>query len=140
LRSQAARLGCADRLRLTGLLSGERMLQALADADLLVMPSASESFGNSAAEALAAGLPILVSDRVPVGRQALAAGAGCIAPPEAAAFARAAREMLDQPDRLKRMGERGRELARREFDLPVVGGRMLAHCREIGAAGRPRPA
>ena len=78
---QAQRLGCADRLHITGLLKGDEVLVALADADLLLMPSEpeSENFGMSAVEAMAAGLPILVSEGVPIGRWAKSAGAGRIA-------------------------------------------------------------
>jgi glycosyltransferase involved in cell wall biosynthesis len=137
LRRQAERLGVHDRLHYAGLLAGDEVRQALADADLLVMPSESESFGNSAAEALAAGLPILVSDRVPVGRWAEAAGAGRRVAPSAAAFVQAAREMLVDPDGLRDMGERGRELAQREFDLRAVALQMLRQCSAIVETGRP---
>ena len=61
---------------------------ALALADLLVLPSLNESFGNSAAEAVAAGVPVLLTDTcgiasmihrraglaVPLGVEALAEG------------------------------------------------------------------
>ena len=61
-------IGLVDKLKLkrcvsfTGPLYGEEKLQALADADLFVLPSQYESFGNAAAEAIACGLPVLVTD------------------------------------------------------------------------------
>ena len=72
LRAQAQQLGCADRLHITGLLKGDEVLSALADADLLLMPSEPEleNFGMSAVEAMAAGLPILVSEGFPIGEWA----------------------------------------------------------------------
>jgi glycosyltransferase involved in cell wall biosynthesis len=78
LQAQARSLGCADRLHITGLLLGDEILSALADADLLLMPSEpeSENFGMSAVEAMAAGLPVLVSEGVPIGQWAESAGAG----------------------------------------------------------------
>jgi glycosyltransferase involved in cell wall biosynthesis len=45
-----------------GPLFDEDKLSALAAAELLVLPSLSESFGNAAAEAVAAGLPVLLTD------------------------------------------------------------------------------
>jgi glycosyltransferase involved in cell wall biosynthesis len=141
LRAQAHAVGCAERLHFTGLLAGDHVLQALADSDLLLMPSApdSENFGMAAAEALAAGLPVLTSDRVPVGRAAQAAGAGCVAPADAEAFSQMTLKMLGTPERMAEMGPRGRELVRREYDLPAVGRRMLAQCWAIVETGRPLP-
>jgi glycosyltransferase involved in cell wall biosynthesis len=58
------RLGLEGRLVLASRgLWGEERAQALADADLFCLPSATENFGNAAAEAAAAGLPVVLSDR-----------------------------------------------------------------------------
>jgi glycosyltransferase involved in cell wall biosynthesis len=52
-----------ERVTLPGPLYGREKLEALVDADLLVLPSRYESFGNAAAEAIACGTPVLVSDQ-----------------------------------------------------------------------------
>jgi glycosyltransferase involved in cell wall biosynthesis len=57
------RLGLNDRVRLMGLRFGADKWSALADADVVVLPSRSENFGNAAAEALACGVPVVVTDR-----------------------------------------------------------------------------
>jgi len=46
----------------TGVLNGEALSRAFASADLFVFPSLTDTFGNSVIEALASGLPCLVSD------------------------------------------------------------------------------
>jgi glycosyltransferase involved in cell wall biosynthesis len=51
-----------DRIYLDGPLYGEEHLAALAAADLFVLPSINENFGNSAAEAVAAGVPVLITE------------------------------------------------------------------------------
>lgn len=61
-------MGLVEKLHLekkvifTGPLYGQEKLQALADADVFVLPSQYESFGNAAAEAIVCGLPVLVTD------------------------------------------------------------------------------
>jgi glycosyltransferase involved in cell wall biosynthesis len=50
------------RVLLTGPLYANNRLEAFVDADFLVLPSRYESFGNVAAEAIACGTPVLVTD------------------------------------------------------------------------------
>ncbi|HVF70745.1 MAG TPA: glycosyltransferase [Chthoniobacterales bacterium] len=49
-------------IRLEGPLYGVDHLAALAAADLFVLPSLNENFGNAAAEAVAAGVPVLLTE------------------------------------------------------------------------------
>ena len=56
-------LNLADRVILTGPLYGSDKLQALVDADFFIVPSRYESFGNAAAESIACGTPVLVTDQ-----------------------------------------------------------------------------
>jgi glycosyltransferase involved in cell wall biosynthesis len=128
LRRLACHLGCEERLHIVGLLNGEEKLEALAAADLFLMPSEpeSENFGMSALEALAAGVPILVSTGVPVGRWAAAAGAGQVVPCDAHSFGHAASELLEQPLKLQDMAQKGKQLAISTFDVSAVAQQMLA--------------
>ena len=57
----------ADRIKLVGMLTDSVKKAALADADLFILPSYSEGFSIAVLEAMAAGVPTLVSDRVGFG-------------------------------------------------------------------------
>lgn len=63
LRSQASSLGITDSVRFTGALYDEQKWSAYGDADVFVLPSQNENFGNSAAEAIACGTPVIVTDQ-----------------------------------------------------------------------------
>jgi glycosyltransferase involved in cell wall biosynthesis len=52
-----------DRVTLAGSLYAQEKLQAFVDADFAVLPSRYESFGNVAAEAIACGTPVLVTNQ-----------------------------------------------------------------------------
>lgn len=139
LHAQARRLGCADRLHIAGLLQTDEVLSALADSDLLLMPSEpeSENFGMSALEAMAAGVPVLVSDGVPVGGWAESFGAGRMVPCTGNAFKKATIELLNDPMRLKEMGVNGQALVRQKFDIEIVARQMLAQYQAILSQGKP---
>ena len=47
----------------TGVLHGKELSQAYASADLFVFPSTTDTYGNVVVEALASGLPVIVSDQ-----------------------------------------------------------------------------
>jgi glycosyltransferase involved in cell wall biosynthesis len=66
-----------DRVTWTGLLeSPELRFGALHAADVFVLPSHSENFGLAVVEALARGLPVLISERVNIWRGIVEDGAG----------------------------------------------------------------
>jgi glycosyltransferase involved in cell wall biosynthesis len=78
-------------------------------ADLLCLPSSSESFGMVVAEAWSAELPVVVSD-IPVLRELVqASGGGLIASPDPASYAGAIVDMLEEPARARAMGRAGQD-------------------------------
>jgi len=57
----AHKLGVASRVHFTGPLFEQLKWQAYRDSDVFVLPSQNENFGNTAAEAAAAGTPVVVT-------------------------------------------------------------------------------
>jgi glycosyltransferase involved in cell wall biosynthesis len=68
-----------DRVRLLGPLTQAALASELRGADCLVLPSRSDSFGMVVVEALACGVPVLVSDQVGA-RELVDAGTGVVVP------------------------------------------------------------
>lgn len=63
LETLAARLGFNGGVLFTGPLYDDAKWAAYRDADVFVLPSQNENFGNAAAEAVACGTPVIVTDR-----------------------------------------------------------------------------
>jgi glycosyltransferase involved in cell wall biosynthesis len=64
LEAQAARLGISGRVHWTGMLEGDLKWGALRAAEVFVLPSHQENFGIAVVEALACGVPVIISDKV----------------------------------------------------------------------------
>lgn len=80
LKTLAGELGMAQRVTWTGMLQGDEKWGAFYASDAFVLPSHQENFGIAVAEALACGLPALISDKVNIWREVEAEGAGFVAP------------------------------------------------------------
>jgi glycosyltransferase involved in cell wall biosynthesis len=63
LQQMTIELGLFERVHFSPPLEGESKWAAYRDADIFVLPSQNENFGNTAAEAVAAGTPVIVSER-----------------------------------------------------------------------------
>jgi len=63
LAATASRLGISERVKFSGPLYGDDKWAAYRDADVFVLPSQNENFGNTAAEAAAAGTPVVVTEQ-----------------------------------------------------------------------------
>jgi glycosyltransferase involved in cell wall biosynthesis len=135
----AHQLGLQDQAHFIGMVTGEDRLSALVDADLFILTSHSENFGMAAAEALAAGLPVLLSDQVGIARQVAQAEAGAIVPLDVSHIAHTWSALLENPGRLKAMGERGRKLVQQEYDADAVARKMLDVYRQVIQDWRTRP-
>lgn len=131
-----AQHGLGDRVTFLGEVGGERKLAALRRASLLVAPSYRENFGNAVAEALAAALPVVVSERVGIAADVASAGAGVVVPIDPAALAAALARLLSDPGLRAEMGRRGRDLATRRYSGPAVAEAMLT--AYATACGRSR--
>ena len=118
LQRRAEQLGVASRISWTGMLSGELKWGALRAAEIFVLPSHQENFGIAVAEALAAGVPALISDKVNIWREVLAAEAGLVAEDTLEGACRVLQSYLDMPEEKKlAMRESARACFAERFEI-----------------------
>jgi len=123
-RRFVAAAGIASRTTFTGMLTGRDKLAAFADATLFLLPSYSENFGIAVVEAMACGVPVLISDKVNIWREVVADGAGHAAPCDVTAFAGEITAMLADPAALGAMGVAGRQAVAQRYDWSVIAARL----------------
>jgi glycosyltransferase involved in cell wall biosynthesis len=95
LEQGAARLAVSPRVHFCGPAFGAAKWAAYRDADVFVLPSRNENFGNTAAEAIAAGTPVIVTDQCGIA-PLLADEAGLVVPHDANALAAALKRVLGE--------------------------------------------
>lgn len=114
LRLAALRLGVADRIRFLEPVTHAELPDLYRAADVVVVPSASESFGLVALEAAACGTPVVATD---VGGLRLTVRDGVtgylVGTRDPSSFAAALSRVLADPSAAERLGANAVELARR---------------------------
>lgn len=139
VRDALRRHGTLELVTFTGPVVGAEKLAAFRDCDLLVMPSYQENFGMAALEAMACGLPVVVSKGVYLYPEIERAGAGLVVDGEPAGLAAAMETLLEDPALRVRLGAAGRRLVRKRFSAERVAAEMRAVYRSILAGGAQPP-
>jgi glycosyltransferase involved in cell wall biosynthesis len=96
LSEMAAELGVGSQVQFTGAIFGQTKWAAYREADVFVLPSQNENFGNTAAESVAAGTPVVVTEQCGIA-PLLKNVAGLVVPHDTQALARAISEVIGDP-------------------------------------------
>jgi len=136
LRARVARLDIGPRIVFAGMLDGEMKQGALANADALILPSHQENFGMSVVEALAVGLPVLISNRVNIWPEIDADGAGYVEGDDVPGTARLIeRWIATPPAQRETMRANARRCFQRRFQIDHAVASLLQILSEPRAAG-----
>lgn len=115
-------LAIEQEVRFSGFVVGAEKSCYLAESDVFVLPSYDENFGLAVAEAMAAGLPVIVSDGVALAREVADAGAGLVVPAGSVdALCQAILRLTSDEETRRTMGRRARALVERWFTWDRVG-------------------
>jgi len=132
----ANQLGLREVVSFAGHVDGRAKARAFAEADCFVLPSSHENFGLAVAEAMAAGLPAIVTPDVALARDVHAVGAGVVTEPTENALASALVWASEHRATLLEMGDRAWQHASRELSWETTCMRLAALYEELAAGHR----
>ena len=135
LHQKANSLGLSENVTWTGFLNEPQKAAAFSAATIFVLPSYSENFGIAAAEALAAGVPTILSDQVAIAHDVDLAKAAVVVPTRGQDLAAAIARLLSDAKARDELGRNGKLAAQRLFSPERVSDLLVSEYRKIlGAA------
>jgi len=113
-------LGLAERVKFLGTVSDAHKWALYENAELFVLPSYSENFGNVVAEAMTMGCPVVISAEVGIASLVSASDCGVVSDCEPRELAATVRSLLLDPRRRREMGARGKATVRSQLGWSAV--------------------
>jgi glycosyltransferase involved in cell wall biosynthesis len=107
----------------------------LQEALAFVLPSYQENLGVAVLEAIAAGLPVIISPDVQVKSFVEANNLGHVVPREKKALASALVSILEDTSLRRRVADRGPEAVRETFSVDVVGTQLTEMYADVTGIG-----
>ncbi len=115
-------------------------MHAYVDADIFALPSYTENFGMVVIEAMACGLPVVISDQVNIHSEVAENGAGVIVRCDIGELTTAISALLDDAARRQAMGVKGRDLVLRKWTWKAVASELQRQYEEAITRHRGQPA
>lgn len=122
--SLARQHNLSERVRFVGPVYGAEKWRLMAAADILVLPSYSENFGIVVLEAMASGVPVIVTPEVGLATIVSDTGAGLVIDGWPETLGRAISDLLTDPLQRGQMGTAGRNAARQLFSWDAIADQM----------------
>lgn len=124
-------LGLLDRVKFLGQVSASRGEELRQASDLFVLPSESDNFALSVAEALASRLPVAITPEVQIAPYLIEAKAGLVIPSDIGKWSEKLTFLIRDQSSLAELSNNARALAEREFSISIAAKRLTELYLEI---------
>lgn len=131
LKQQVRGAGLDARVHWLGFLEGAEKWRLLQGSDLFVLPSYSENFGIAVIEAVACGLPVIVSDQVALKDEVQSLALGRVVPLHTDALEQAMFEMLGSENERLEIHSRAIHVATEYFGWPAAARSLIARYSSV---------
>ncbi|MDB9431564.1 hormogonium polysaccharide biosynthesis glycosyltransferase HpsP [Microcystis aeruginosa] len=125
IKNQIERSILGKNTTITGFVTGEVKNSLLARADLFVLPSYYENFGIAVAEAMAAGIPVVISDRVDLHPAVAAAAAGWVTACQLEDLTNTLEAAITNPEIRQQRGKNARDLVLNQYSWSAIADQLL---------------
>ena len=122
--------GIEDMVTFTGLLKGKDKIMAYAGSDIFVLPSYSENFGMVVIEAMACGVPVVISDKVGLSKNVKNYDAGVVVNNKTEDLVKALKTLLNDDELRKTYAEKGKKFAQ-HYNIENVADMMINAYKEL---------
>lgn len=129
-------LGIEQQVSFAGLVTGTDKDLLLQGADLFVLPSFSENFGIAVAEALVAGLPVVITPEIQIASDIVTAKAGLVVQGEVEPVTKAIAQLLLSPKLRQELGANAKRLAQTRYSWKAIAQNLASTYTAI-ASGKP---
>ena len=123
--------GIENKVVFTGMLRDEMLLSALSGAELFVLSSYQENFGNAVIEALACGTPVIISDQVNIHPEIASAQVGAVVPLDVDILAREITRWMSDDKLRDAAAQRARPFVWERYDWNQIAARWKEHYRKL---------
>lgn len=120
-----------DCVTFAGFLSNEKRLMAFSGSDVFVLPSYSENFGMAVIEAMACGLPVIITKEVGIASYVQAKEAGLVIEANEKELQKAIIDLISNSKLRNIIIKNGYKLIKNEFSLQQTTARFLEECKKI---------
>ena len=127
--------GVLERVVFAGMLTGREKLEAFSGSDIFVLSSHSESFGMVIVEAMACGLPVVITNTIGIHQEITEAKAGLVVPCDVSKLSEVITQLLDDKNLAQDLGRNGQVLAGEQFDFHKTTDKMIEAYKAV-LAGR----
>ncbi|QSJ17033.1 hormogonium polysaccharide biosynthesis glycosyltransferase HpsP [Nostoc sp. UHCC 0702] len=133
IKSQIDNSPLRSHTTITGFVSGELKASLLQVANLFVLPSYYENFGIAVAEAMVAGIPVIISDQVHIWQQVRDSESGWVGTTDVQTLFELLREALQNPQERQRRGLNAQKYALQNFSWDAIARQMIQVYQQIVA-------
>lgn len=128
LHQLARSLNIESKVRFVGMVSGDAKLELYRHAELFVLPSHHENFGNVVLEAISQATPVIVSNRVALSDAVVQYHVGEVCELNVASLAHHMNQLLASPERIREY-KRNTPLMANDFQWEQIAQRWAKHYR-----------
>ncbi len=114
-----------DSITFAGFVSGIDKLLLLYGSDIFVFPSYSENFGVAVVEAMACGLPVVISDKVGISNEIKANNAGIIVQTNIESIYEGIKRLLKDENLRKTISKNGKRLVMEYYNIEKVTDKII---------------